>query len=180
MADELIYTSSLDPRAVPLLEALTVEYDARYGTYFHKEGAIAEMNKYPPEDFAPPHGNFLLLLRDGETIGGGAFMRYNDDTAEFKRIWTHSTYRRQGLAKIVLDELELQAAKQGYRRVYLTTGFRQPEAKALYLNYGYTALFDINADPQIYGTLPFEKDISAAFHADILPSKNTIHENIHV
>lgn len=179
MADELVYTSTLDSRAAPLIEALTAEYDARYGTYFNAEGAKAEMNRYPPEAFAPPHGNFLLLLRDGETIGGGAFMRYSEDTAEFKRIWTHSVLRRQGLAKKVLDELELQAHKQGYRRVYLTTGFRQPEAKALYLNYGYSALFDVNVDPQVYGTLPFEKDISTLFNAEILSLKTAIHENIH-
>ncbi|MCL7999258.1 GNAT family N-acetyltransferase [Brucella sp. 21LCYQ03] len=160
MADEFLYTSTLDSRAVPLIEALTIEYDTRYGNYFSDEGAAAEMNKYPPEAFAPPHGNFLLLLRDGQTIGGGAFMRYDDETAEFKRIWTHSDLRRQGLAKKVLQELESQARIQGYKRVYLTTGFRQPEAKELYLRNGYTALFDIAADPEIYGTLPFEKHIT--------------------
>ncbi|MDR6432195.1 GNAT family N-acetyltransferase [Brucella pseudogrignonensis] len=160
MADEFLYTSTLDSRAVPLIEALTIEYDTRYGNYFSEEGAAAEMNKYPPEAFAPPHGNFLLLLRDGQTIGGGAFMRYDDETAEFKRIWTHGDLRRQGLAKKVLQELETQARIQGYKRVYLTTGFRQPEAKELYLRNGYTALFDVAADPEIYGTLPFEKHIA--------------------
>lgn len=160
MADEFLYTSTLDSRAVPLIEALTIEYDTRYGNYFSDEGAAAEMNKYPPEAFAPPHGNFLLLLRDGQTIGGGAFMRYDDETAEFKRIWTHGDLRRQGLAKKVLQELETQARLQGYKRVYLTTGFRQPEAKELYLRNGYTALFDVAADPEIYGTLPFEKNIA--------------------
>ncbi|MGU3576604.1 GNAT family N-acetyltransferase [Brucellaceae bacterium C25G] len=162
MTDEFLYTSTLDSRAVPLIEALTIEYDTRYGNYFSDEGAAAEMNKYPPEAFAPPHGNFLLLLRDGQTIGGGAFMRYDDETAEFKRIWTHSDLRRQGLAKKILQELERQARLQGYKRIYLTTGFRQPEAKELYLRNGYTALFDVAADPEIYGTLPFEKNIDAA------------------
>ncbi len=57
MADEFLYTSTTDIRAVPLIEALTIEYDTRYGTYFNEEGAAAEMNKYPPEAFALPHGN---------------------------------------------------------------------------------------------------------------------------
>ncbi len=178
MADEFLYTTTHDSRAVPLIEALTAEYDARYGTYFSPEGARAEMNRYPPEAFAPPHGNFLLLLRDGETIGGGAFMRYSDDTAEFKRIWTHSDLRRQGLAKKVLNELESQAHRQGYSRVYLTTAFRQPEAKALYLNYGYTALFDVNADPQSYEILPFEKDISRIFTGRNPVNGAGVYENI--
>jgi GNAT superfamily N-acetyltransferase len=159
MAELFVYTTPLDPRAKPLIDELIHEYDSRYGTYFNAEGAIAEMNRYPPEEFAPPNGNFLLLIRDGETVGGGAFKYFDERTAEFKRIWTRSDLRRQGLARKVLAELEYQAARQGYSRIYLTTGFRQPEAVGLYLSNGYTALFDTEADPEIYKTLPFEKDI---------------------
>ncbi|TBE49886.1 GNAT family N-acetyltransferase [Rhizobium ruizarguesonis] len=160
MSDTFLYTSPLDPRAKPLIDELIHEYDSRYGNYFNAEGAAAELNRYPPEAFAPPDGNFLLLIRGGETIGGGAFKNYDERTAEFKRIWTRSDLRRQGLARKVLVELEAQAARQGYSRIYLTTGFRQPEAVGLYLNYGYTALFDTSADPEIYKSLPFEKDIT--------------------
>ena len=64
------------------------------------------------------------------------------------------------MARRVLLELEAQAARQGYSRIYLTTGFRQPEAVGLYLVNGYTALFDVAADPEVYKTLPFEKDIT--------------------
>ncbi|MGR4842774.1 GNAT family N-acetyltransferase [Rhizobium sp. LARHSG275] len=160
MSDTFLYTSPLDPRAKPLIDELIYEYDSRYGNYFNAEGAAVELNRYPSEAFAPPDGNFLLLIRGGETIGGGAFKNYDERTAEFKRIWTRSDLRRQGLARKVLVELEAQAARQGYSRIYLTTGFRQPEAVGLYLNYGYTALFDTSADPEIYKSLPFEKDIS--------------------
>jgi GNAT superfamily N-acetyltransferase len=159
MGDSFLYTTPLDARAKPLIDELIHEYDSRYGNYFNEEGAAAELNRYPPEAFSVPFGNFVLLLRDGETIAGGAFRRYDDDTAEFKRIWTRSDLRRQGLARKVLVELEAQAARQGYSRIYLTTGFRQPEAVGLYLNYGYTALFDPSVDPEIYKSLPFEKDI---------------------
>lgn len=159
MSDTFLYTTPNDPRAKPLIDELIHEYDSRYGTFFNAEGAAAELNRYPAEAFAPPVGNFLLLLRDGETIGGGAFKHYDAHTAEFKRIWTRADLRRQGLARKLLVELEAQAARQGYSRIYLTTGFRQPEAVGLYLNYGYTALFDVSVDPEVYKTLPFEKDI---------------------
>ena len=69
-------------------------------------------------------------------------------------IWNSST-------SAVLKELEDQAARQGYRRVYLTTGFRQPEAVGLYLSHGYTALFDLHADPETIAHLPFEKYLPA-------------------
>ncbi|MDR6099929.1 GNAT superfamily N-acetyltransferase [Agrobacterium larrymoorei] len=167
MSDSFLYTSILDPLAKPLLDELLFEYESRYGTFFSAAGAKEEMNKYPPEAFSPPYGNFLLLLRNGQAIGGGAFMRYDDDTAEFKRVWTHSAYRRQGLAKKVLIELERQAVRQGYSRIYLTTGFRQPEAVGLYLSNGYSALFDRQADPQTIRSLPFEKWLSVATSAAI-------------
>ncbi|MCJ8510386.1 GNAT family N-acetyltransferase [Rhizobium lemnae] len=160
MSDTFLYTSPTDPRSRPLLEELLVEYQTRYGTFFDAEGAKAELNRYSPDVFQPPNGNFLLLLRNGEAIAGGAFMRHSEDTAEFKRIWTYARLRRQGLSRIVLRELEAQASRQGYARVYLTTGFRQPEAVGLYLTSGYTALFDTTADPEeLKRPLPFEKTL---------------------
>ena len=90
---------------------------------------------------------------------GGAFRRYDADTAEFKRIWTHSAHRRRGLARLVLAELEALAARRGYRRVYLTTGPRQPEARHLYLTSGYEAQFDLDRDPGLIGSLAFTKDL---------------------
>jgi GNAT superfamily N-acetyltransferase len=164
MSDTFLYTSPSDPKAQPLLDELLQEYQSRYGTFFDAEGAKAELNRYPAEAFQPPNGNFILLLRNGLTIAGGAFMRHTDDTAEFKRIWTDARFRRQGLARRVLLELEEQALRQGYTRAYLTTGFRQPEAVGLYLTNGYTALFDTTIDPEeLKRPLPFHKDLVATF-----------------
>jgi len=158
MTDTYLYTTPTDPLARPLVEQLTEEYTRRYGTYFG-EPATAEMERYPPERFAAPDGAFILLLRDGTPIAGGAFMRYDGTTAEMKRVWTDAGHRRQGLARLVLAELENHAARLGYARIYLTTGFRQPEARNLYLTTGYTALFDQSADPEEIKILAFEKHL---------------------
>jgi GNAT superfamily N-acetyltransferase len=158
MTDTFVYTTPMDARAKPLVDALTWEYETRYGTYWG-EPASTEMTRYPAELFAPPDGAFVLLLRDGEAIAGGAFKRYDERTAEVKRVWTHVDLRRQGLARLILDELEAQAVRQGYSRFYLTTGFRQPEAAGLYLSSGYTALFDTSVDPETVRILPFEKEL---------------------
>jgi GNAT superfamily N-acetyltransferase len=144
-----------DPATAPMMAELTEEYVSRYG-----EGAREEMARYPTAEFAAPHGGMLLLFEHGHPVAGGAFRRYDDRTAELKRIWTHSAHRRRGLGRRVVDELERAAAAAGYRRVYLTTGPRQPEAKALYLATGYTALFDVTADPLTIGPLPFEKSLT--------------------
>lgn len=92
-------------------------------------------------------------------MAGGAFRRYDEVTAELKRIWTHSAHRRRGLARRVLDELEREITARGYRRIYLTTGPRQPEAKGLYLATGYTPLYDPELPPEQIGKHPFEKEL---------------------
>jgi GNAT superfamily N-acetyltransferase len=148
-----------DPRVKPLLDELAVEYSTRYGDLFGSGGAAEELKRYPASEFAAPHGALLILQENGETVAGGAFRRYDSRTAEFKRIWTHSAHRRRGLARVVLAELEAEAARRGYRRIYLTTGPRQPEAKNLYLATGYTALFDLDADPEEIKHLAFSKDL---------------------
>ncbi|MEV4613302.1 GNAT family N-acetyltransferase [Kitasatospora sp. NPDC049258] len=150
-----------DPLTEPLVRELTHEYVTRYGP-----GGYAEMARYPAAEFAPPHGLLLLLLEDGRPVAGGAYRRYDEHTAEVKRMWTHSAHRRRGLARRVLVELERAAAAAGYRRIHLTTGPRQPEAKALYLATGYTPLFDPQAvpgadPPPEARPLPFEKHLAA-------------------
>ncbi|WP_033212101.1 GNAT family N-acetyltransferase [Kitasatospora phosalacinea] len=145
-----------DPLTEPLVRELTHEYVTRYGP-----GGREEMARYGAEEFAPPHGLLLLLLRDGEPVAGGAYRRYDADTAEVKRMWTAAAHRRQGLGLRVLAELEDAARETGYRRIFLTTGPRQPEAKGLYLAAGYTPLFDVRArTAPDGGPLPFEKHLT--------------------
>jgi GNAT superfamily N-acetyltransferase len=130
-----------DPLAAPLFAELAIEYDTRYGDLFG--GASEELTRHPVEEFLPPSGELVLLLEGGEAIAGGAFRRHPDaGTAEVKRMWTAAGHRRRGLARRVLAELEQRAATRGYRRMYLTTGPRQPEARDLYLADGWTPLFD--------------------------------------
>ncbi|MBM7818486.1 GNAT superfamily N-acetyltransferase [Cellulosimicrobium cellulans] len=174
-----------DPLVRPLLDELSHEYWTRYQRVLTADELRAEMEHYPAQDFAAPHGELVLVLEDGEPVAGGAFRRRTEPelgdparlarqsarrgdgspavrTAELKRIWTHSAHRRQGLARVVLVELERRAVERGYRRLYLTTGPRQPEAAGLYLATGYTPLFDTGTDPEEIGPLAFEKWLEVA------------------
>ncbi|MDI2126541.1 GNAT family N-acetyltransferase [Yinghuangia seranimata] len=151
---ELRHLPITHPAADPLLRALEADYAERYGSL-----ADGEMTLFEPDEFAPPHGAFVLLFEDGEAIAGGAYRRYDDHTAELKRIWTHTAHRRRGLARRVLEALEHSATTRGYHRLYLTTGPRQPEAVGLYLSTGYTPLFDVDEPP--FAPLPFEKALVA-------------------
>ena len=147
-----------DPLAEPLLAELAVEYASRYGA---TEQAMSKwLRGYPADEFAPPSGGLLIGVRDGLPVTGGAFRRFDDSTAELKRIWTDSRYRRQGHATALLAALEGQIAALGYRSVYLTTGDRQPEAEALYLSTGYLRLAEpLPAEGEVY-PLAFQKTLS--------------------
>jgi GNAT superfamily N-acetyltransferase len=127
-----------DPRAQPLLDELAVEYAQRYEST--TPTVMAWLKSVPPAEFAPPDGGFLIGEVDGVLVTGGAFQRFDTQTAELKRIWTDRAHRRRGHARTLLVELENVIAERGYRRVYLTTGNRQPEAEALYQATGYTRL----------------------------------------
>ena len=127
-----------DPRAQPLLDELGVEYAQRYEST--TPAIMAWLKSVPTADFAPPDGGFLIGEVDGVPVTGGAFQRFDAQTAELKRIWTDRAHRRRGHARTLLAELENVIAERSYRRVYLTTGNRQPEAEALYQATGYTRL----------------------------------------
>lgn len=73
-----------DPRVRPLLDELAVEYDTRYGDLFSSKGASEELSRYPAEEFAAPHGALIIIQEDGESVAGGAFRRYDADTAGFE------------------------------------------------------------------------------------------------
>jgi len=144
-----------DPLAAPLLAELAVEYSTRYERPLDEQ--IHTLTTHPADEFAGPDGTLLVLVEDDEPVAGGAFRRYDATTAELKRIWTSKKHRRRGLGRPVLEELEAEAARRGYARIYLTTGWRQPEAVALYLAAGYTALFDPGRPAEEIGPHPFEK-----------------------
>ena len=107
-------------------------------------------------DYDAGVGYTAALVEDGEIIATGAYKPFDEHTAEIKRIWTNKTLRQQGLAARVVQELERRAVLAGYSRIYLTTGFRQPEAVRLYLSQGYQPQFDLNRDPEEYSQPPFD------------------------
>lgn len=138
-----------DPLAAPLIDELALEYAQRYGGT--RDGVHRWLRGYPAAEFAAPGGGLLLGLLDDVPVTGGAFRRFDEETAELKRIWTDSRYRRRGHAKALVARLETEIAALGYSRIYLTTGDRQPEAEALYLSSGYSRLEQaLPAEGEVY------------------------------
>ncbi len=146
-----------DPLARPLLTELAAEYAQRYDST--EQAVLAWLDSYPAAEFTPPDGDLLIGVIDGAPVTGGAFRRFDEQTAELKRIWTDRSHRRRGYANALLVQLEARIVSRGYRRVYLTTGNRQPEAEALYQASGYTRLVEPLPSTEPVFPIAFAKDL---------------------
>ena len=73
-------------------------------------------------------------------VGCGAFKKYEDGAAEIKRMFVLPEHRGRRVAAGVLKELEDWAAEMDFRECILETGYKQPEAIALYKRSGYEVI----------------------------------------
>ncbi|PSK99732.1 acetyltransferase (GNAT) family protein [Haloactinopolyspora alba] len=144
-----------DPVVRALETELQQEYVERYGD--------PDDSPVEPDEFAPPHGRFLVGFVGNEPVATGGFRRHDDDVAEIKRMYVSHDHRGDGHARRLLAELEARAAEAGYRRVILETGTRQPEAMTLYSSSGYapTAPFGHYADADLSRFFAKELDAPA-------------------
>jgi GNAT superfamily N-acetyltransferase len=99
-----------------------------------------------PEEFTTPRGGFYVGYLDDRPVASGAWRRSvqpalgSADTAEIKRMYVVQEAQRRGIARRVLDHLEAEVAAAGIPVIILGTGFRQPEALALYRSAGYSPI----------------------------------------
>ncbi len=82
----------------------------------------------------------VVAYVDDEPVGCGAFKQFSDTEAEIKRMFVRSECRGQRIAANVLTELESWADEEGFDACVLETGFKQPEAIALYKRSGYSEI----------------------------------------
>lgn len=125
-------TASLDdPTAQELTEASKAEMNSHYGG---RPGSGA-----PPraEEFVAPNGIFLLALGDGEAIGCGGLCRFDETTAEIRRMYVAPRARGRGISRAILAELLAGGRELGYLHARLETGYAQREAIGLYETSGF-------------------------------------------
>jgi GNAT superfamily N-acetyltransferase len=141
------------PDVVRMVAEVQAEYVVRYGA---PDEAVVD-----PAEFVPPVGLFLVGFLDGVPVATGGWRRFDDRTAEVKRMYVVASARRRGLSRRMLAEIERSAGLAGIDRLVLNTGFEQPEAVALYEQTGYlpTSGFGYYADHPL--ALFYEKKLIA-------------------
>jgi GNAT superfamily N-acetyltransferase len=120
--------------AQALAEALEAELLATY------DGVPGSGGLPRASIFEPPDGAFLVGWVDGEPVACGGIARYDDATAEIRRMYVAPAERGRGLSRRVLTALEDEARTLGYSFVRLETGNLQTEAVRLYVSAGYSRI----------------------------------------
>jgi GNAT superfamily N-acetyltransferase len=84
--------------------------------------------------------NVVIAYQDNQAIGCGAFKKFNNETAEIKRMYVKFAHRGSGTAQAILNSLELWASEKGFKKCILETGNRQVEAIKFYKKAGYKSI----------------------------------------
>lgn len=99
--------------------------------------------------YAPPTG-CLLLARDGDNeVGCVGVRRFDDATAELKRLYVRPAYRRGGAGRQLLTAAIAKARQLGYRHLVLNTLPDMHAARALYLHEGFREIAAYAENPPL-------------------------------
>lgn len=93
------------------------------------------------------NGIFLAALDDGKLIGSGAIRKWDDTTAELKRMWLLEEYHGRGIGYQLITRLFGFARAHGYHRIILQTGSEQSRAVNFYRRLGFVDIPTYNNQP---------------------------------
>ena len=124
----IIRTNSKNPDFQTLVVSLDAELQIRDGA---EHSFYAQFNKIDNLS------EVVVAYLDEIAVGCGAIKPYSDQTAEVKRMFVKLENRGKGIAGKILAELETWAKELNFAECILETGFKQPEAIALYKKSGY-------------------------------------------
>ncbi|MEG0188021.1 GNAT family N-acetyltransferase [Algoriella sp.] len=101
----------------------------------------------------------VVAYMNDEAVGCGAIKQYDDDTMEVKRMFVKPTNRGNGIATMVLKEVENWTKELDFSKCILETGIKQPEAIALYQKNNYTQIPNYEQYEAVESSVCFEKTL---------------------
>lgn len=103
--------------------------------------------------------NVVIVYQKEQAVACGAMKIYDQNTMEIKRMFVPLENRGNGYASIVLKELEHWAKELGYKKCVLETGYKMPEAIALYKKNNFKIIPNYGQYAHIADSICFEKEI---------------------
>lgn len=125
---EILKTNSENIGFAELIKLLDEDLNGRYGEL------QKQYNHHNKVDYI---NDVIVIYKDVVPVACGAFKKYDENTAEIKRIFVRKENRRQGLARQIIYNLEQLLKTKKYKYAILETGIKQNEAINLYKNMGY-------------------------------------------
>ena len=144
-------TNSADKNFQELVRALDIDLKIRDG---EEHSFYARFNKI---DMI----KHVVVAYDGdEPVGCGAVKEYSSDTMQVKRMYVPLNRRGQGIASIILMELETWCRELNYTKAVLETGKKQPEAIELYKKNNYRIIPNFGQYKNVENSVCFEKELA--------------------
>lgn len=101
----------------------------------------------------------VVALIDNNAVGCGAVKYYAEKTMEVKRMFVLEEMRGQGIASVILKELEKWCLELQYEKCILETGIKQPEAIQLYKKNSYQLIPNFGQYAAVQSSVCFEKKL---------------------
>ncbi|HEX4717326.1 MAG TPA: GNAT family N-acetyltransferase [Thermoleophilaceae bacterium] len=147
---EVRSVATTDPAAATLLTSYADEIDE----LLEREPARVETIA---SEYEAPRGAFLVIYDGKQAVACGGIRPLADGSAEVKRMYVVPEARGRGLGARLLERLEDEARRLGYRRLRLDTGEQLTAAQALYRGTGYREIADYNGN--VAASFWFEKQL---------------------
>lgn len=128
---EFLTTDKDNTDFIKLIKLLDEDLHGRYGEL---------QNQYDKHNTVDFINDVVVIYKDKVPAACGAFKEYDSCSVEMKRIFVMKEHRQQGLAKVLMNQLEKIAASKDYKYAVLETGVKQQEAISLYKKLGYEVI----------------------------------------
>ena len=96
--------------------------------------------QYIPYNALDDIHDVLVAYENDIPIGCASFKRYDEGSAEVKRVFVQEEYRSKGIGRVLMESLEQLAKDKGYSCLILESGEPLAAAMRLYRSLGYTVI----------------------------------------
>ena len=119
-----------------------------------------DQSTYDQYNKVPDLDTVALIYANNFPVACGCFKQFEKNTIEIKRMFVEKLYRRKGLSKLVLIELENWAKEMNYKYAVLETSIYFDAAKSLYQNSGYKIIPNYGQYAGLPKSVCMKKDLS--------------------
>lgn len=100
-------------------------------------GKKIQREKYHQYNTLEKINEAIVVYMDGVLVGGAAIRKYDESTAELKRVFVHSNVQGFGIGTTLINNLMEWARELGYTKMILETGKLLQESVHIYQKIGF-------------------------------------------